>query len=57
MQYLVPTLHFILAVFAFGEAFTAAHLLSFVLIWAGLVLYTVDAIKLLLAERASINMT
>ena len=57
MQYLVPTLHFILAVFVFGEAFTAAHLLSFVLIWAGLVLYTIDAVKLLLAERASINMT
>lgn len=51
MQYLVPTLHFLLAVFAFGELFTAAHLLSFALIWAGLVLYTVDAVKLLLAAR------
>ena len=51
MQYLVPTLHFLLAVFAFGELFTTAHLLSFALIWAGLVLYTVDAVKLLLAAR------
>ena len=51
MQYIVPTLHFILAVFVFGEAFTAAHLLSFALIWAGLTLYAVDAVKLLCANR------
>ena len=57
MQYLVPTLHFILAVFVFGEAFTATHLLSFALIWAGLILYTVDAVKLLLAGRASAGLT
>lgn len=53
MQYLVPTLHFALAVFVFGEAFTATHLLSFTLIWAGLILYTIDAVKLLLAGRPS----
>jgi chloramphenicol-sensitive protein RarD len=57
MQYLVPTLHFILAVFVFGEAFTAAHLLSFALIWAGLVLYTIDAVKLHLAGRISADLT
>ncbi|AJE02674.1 transporter [Geobacter pickeringii] len=47
MQYLVPTLHFLLAVFAYGEPFTRAHLVSFACIWAGLVLYTIDAAKLL----------
>jgi chloramphenicol-sensitive protein RarD len=57
MQYLVPTLHFVLAVFAFGETFTATHLLSFTLIWAGLILYTIDAVKLLLADRISANLT
>lgn len=57
MQYLVPTLHFLLAVFAFGEPFTAAHLLSFALIWAGLLLYTVDAVKLLLAGRVSADLS
>lgn len=52
MQYLVPTLHFLLAVFAFGEPFTRTHLTSFALIWAGLVLYTYDAAKLIMAARA-----
>jgi chloramphenicol-sensitive protein RarD len=57
MQYLVPTMHFILAVFFFGEAFTAAHLLSFALIWAGLILYTFDAVKLHFAGRISADLT
>lgn len=57
MQYLVPTLHFVLAVFVFDEAFTATHLLSFTLIWAGLILYTIDAVKLLLAARISAGLT
>jgi chloramphenicol-sensitive protein RarD len=54
MQYLVPTLHFILAVFVFHETFTSAHLLSFALIWAGLILYTIDAVKLHFSERITI---
>ncbi|MDT8396352.1 MAG: EamA family transporter RarD [bacterium] len=40
MQYIVPTGHFTLAVLAFGEPFTAAHLVSFAFIWAALALYT-----------------
>lgn len=55
MQYLVPTLHFLLAVFAFGETFTSLHLVSFGLIWAGLILYTIDAVKLLLGGRTSVG--
>ncbi|RNC65089.1 MAG: EamA family transporter RarD [Desulfuromonadales bacterium] len=52
MQYVVPTLHFLLAVFAFGEPFTRTHLVSFAFIWAGLVLYSIDAAKHLLACRS-----
>ncbi|UCF32135.1 MAG: EamA family transporter RarD [bacterium] len=44
MQYIVPSGHFCLAVFVFGEPFTAAHLVSFGLIWSGLVLYTADSL-------------
>ena len=40
MQYIVPTGHFLWAVLAFGERFTTAHMVSFALIWAALVLYT-----------------
>jgi chloramphenicol-sensitive protein RarD len=40
MQYIAPTLIFVVAVFAFHEPFTAATALAFALIWAGLVIYT-----------------
>ena len=43
MQYIVPTAHFAWAVFAFGEPFTTAHLVSFAFIWTALGLYTSEA--------------
>jgi chloramphenicol-sensitive protein RarD len=39
LQYLNPTCQVVLAVFVFGEAFTAAHAVSFGAIWLGLLLY------------------
>jgi chloramphenicol-sensitive protein RarD len=44
MQFIVPTGHFLWAVFAFGEPFTTGHLVSFGFIWAGLVLYSSETI-------------
>lgn len=41
-QYLAPSLQFSLAVFAFGEAFTAVHAKGFAMIWAALALYSVE---------------
>lgn len=38
MQYITPTLHFILAVLMFGEPFSQIELSSFICIWAGLAL-------------------
>jgi chloramphenicol-sensitive protein RarD len=43
LQYLAPTGHFLLAVLAFGEPFTAQHLITFGCIWTALALYSVDA--------------
>ncbi|RKZ35431.1 MAG: EamA family transporter RarD, partial [Gammaproteobacteria bacterium] len=40
MQYLAPSLNFVLAVFVYEEAFTRAHTITFVLIWTGLAIYT-----------------
>lgn len=45
LQYITPTLHFLLAVFAFGETFTHAHLVSFLFIWCGLILYSLNAYR------------
>lgn len=39
-QYLSPTLQFLLAVFAYHETFTNTHLVSFLLIWTGLIIYS-----------------
>jgi chloramphenicol-sensitive protein RarD len=43
LQYLAPSLHFALAVFAFGEAFTPAHGWTFACIWAGVGVFGLDA--------------
>jgi chloramphenicol-sensitive protein RarD len=44
LQYITPSMHFLLAVWVYGETFTTVHLLSFVLIWSGLALYSWDAV-------------
>ncbi len=51
LQYLTPTLHFLLAVVVYGEPFTAHHLVSFVFIWAGLACYTWDAYRSFAVSR------
>lgn len=43
LQYLTPTLHFLLAVLLYREPFTQAHLVCFLLIWSGLCCYSYDA--------------
>jgi chloramphenicol-sensitive protein RarD len=43
MQYITPTIHFLLAVVLFGESLTRFHLAGFACIWAGLLLYSCDA--------------
>ncbi|PLX40753.1 MAG: EamA family transporter RarD [Deltaproteobacteria bacterium] len=45
LLYITPTLHLALAVFAFGEPFAKAHGVSFGFIWAGLFLYSIDAVR------------
>jgi len=45
LQYIAPTLQLILGVTFYGEAFTRAHGVSFSLIWTGLALYSIDALR------------
>lgn len=45
LQYVVPTMIFLIAVFAFGERFGPARALAFPLIWAALVIYTVSMFR------------
>lgn len=43
LQYLTPTMQFLMAVLLFGEGFGPARQVSFALIWAGLALVTAEA--------------
>jgi len=51
LQYITPTMHFLLAVVVYNEPFTSAHLTSFICIWAGLACYSWDAWRALAAQR------
>ncbi|MEM7493169.1 MAG: EamA family transporter RarD [Pseudomonadota bacterium] len=44
MQYIGPTLQFVIAVFLFKEAFSQSHAIAFVLIWAALLVFTLDSL-------------
>lgn len=43
LQYLNPTCQFLLAVFLFNEPFSTPHLVTFILIWLGLTIFTLDS--------------
>jgi chloramphenicol-sensitive protein RarD len=45
MQYLAPSGMFLLAVFAYGEPFTAMQGWTFGLIWTGLAIYSIDSLR------------
>lgn len=44
-QYLAPTLTFLLATLVYGEAFTMAWAVTFVLIWSGLAVFSIDGLR------------
>ncbi|MGL1864024.1 MAG: EamA family transporter RarD [Pseudodesulfovibrio sp.] len=51
IQYLAPSIAFLLGVFLFKEPFGPSHLLTFGLIWSGLAVYTGDTIRTLKKHR------
>jgi chloramphenicol-sensitive protein RarD len=55
LQYMTPTMHFLLAVLLYKEPFTQAHLTCFVLIWTGLCCYSYDAVRRIQAARQNIS--
>ena len=61
IQFLSPTLSLLLGVFAFREAFTATHAVSFLFIWGAVILYSLAGTrwlswppKLFWAKRKSV---
>lgn len=53
MQYIAPTMIFIIAVFVFGEPFGTTKLIAFVLIWAALFIYSGSMLRSARARRAA----
>jgi chloramphenicol-sensitive protein RarD len=45
LQYLAPTLTFLLAVFVYGEPLNSTRLGAFALIWVGLAVFTADLVR------------
>lgn len=53
LQYITPTIQFLLAVLLFDEFFSSIHLISFIFIWIGLLFYSLDAWLALAAQRST----
>lgn len=51
IQYIAPTLQFLIGVLVYGEAFTPSRMVGFGMIWVALLIYSVDGI---LARRTSL---
>ena len=54
MQYIAPTMIFIIAVFVFHEPFGTSKLIAFILIWAALAVYSTSMILESRARRAAV---
>jgi chloramphenicol-sensitive protein RarD len=45
LQFIAPTLQFLVAVFLFGEPFTTAHAAAFACIWSAALIYLAAALR------------
>jgi chloramphenicol-sensitive protein RarD len=45
IQYIAPTLQFLIGVLVYGEAFTPNRMIGFGVIWFALILYSVDGVR------------
>ncbi|MFN3945723.1 MAG: EamA family transporter RarD [Allosphingosinicella sp.] len=52
LQYIAPSLQFLLAVLVFGERLTFAHILCFGAIWTALAIFTLEGLRLAHKARA-----
>lgn len=55
LQYVAPTLQFIVAVAIFGEPLQPLHLLVFSLIWTGCAIFAWDSVRAARARRSALE--
>ncbi|MCA0873634.1 EamA family transporter RarD [Seohaeicola saemankumensis] len=53
LQYIAPTMIFLIAVFIFGEPMGRARMIAFPMIWAALVIYSIPMIRALRGRKAA----
>jgi chloramphenicol-sensitive protein RarD len=53
LQYIAPSIQFLLAVLVFGEQLTTAHIICFAAIWTALVIFAADGLRLSRARAAA----
>jgi chloramphenicol-sensitive protein RarD len=51
LQYLAPTLQFLIGVFLYKEAFTSSHLIGFAIIWLALLIYSTDLLRAIVSPK------
>lgn len=51
LQFVAPSIAFLLGVFVFNEPFSTTHLITFACIWTGLAVYTADSIRTIRRHR------
>ncbi len=52
LQYVAPTMQFLLGVYVFGEPFTHTRMVGFSLIWLALILYTTESVVIRRRKKA-----
>jgi chloramphenicol-sensitive protein RarD len=45
LQYIAPTMQFLLGLFVYDEPFNRSQLLGFVFIWLALIIYTLEGVR------------
>jgi chloramphenicol-sensitive protein RarD len=55
MQYIVPTINFLLGVFVYHEPLAASQVIGFALVWVGLIIFTVDSVRAVRTGSAEVT--
>jgi chloramphenicol-sensitive protein RarD len=55
LQYIAPTIQFLLGIYVFNEPFTTTRLIGFIMIWVALIIYSVEGILMRRIASAPIS--
>ncbi len=56
IQYITPTLQFVLGVFVYNEPFPMARLVGFIMIWLALLLYSIESVRFNRRQKTDLSL-